>query len=188
MNEIHLALCASPQWASYVETELLPWALDDRDLGDDVVEFGPGPGLTTDVLRRRVRGLTAVEIDDDLAGRLAQRLPGTNVRVVRADATRSGLPARTFSAVTCFTMLHHLPTPGDQDRLFAEASRILRPGGLVIGADGLDTPERRELHVGDTFTPVDPRTLAGRMTRAGLSGVRVDVAGDRVRFCAVTPA
>jgi hypothetical protein len=56
MNEAHLRICASPEWAAYVESELLPWALDGQDLGDDVLEVGPGPGLTTDVLRRRVPG------------------------------------------------------------------------------------------------------------------------------------
>ena len=64
MNEAHLRICASPEWAAYVESELLPWALGDAELGDEVLEVGPGPGLTTDVLRQRVPRLTAVEIDD----------------------------------------------------------------------------------------------------------------------------
>ncbi|GHF16232.1 hypothetical protein GCM10010359_17110 [Streptomyces morookaense] len=33
-----------------------------------------------------------------------------------------------FDSVVCFTMLHHVPTPAAQDRLFAEAHRVLRPG------------------------------------------------------------
>jgi hypothetical protein len=28
VNEEHLALCSSPEWASFVESELLPWVLD----------------------------------------------------------------------------------------------------------------------------------------------------------------
>ena len=57
---------------------------------------GPGPGLTTDVPRRQVAALTAVEVDGDLAAALANRLAGTNVEVVHADATDSGQDIRPF--------------------------------------------------------------------------------------------
>ena len=64
---------------------ILPEALDDLDLGNDVVEVGPGPGFTTDVLRTRTDRLTAVEIDRALADALAARLAGTNVEVICGD-------------------------------------------------------------------------------------------------------
>ena len=44
MNEAHLAVCASPEWARLVEEELLPWVLEDHDLGDDVLEVARGRG------------------------------------------------------------------------------------------------------------------------------------------------
>jgi hypothetical protein len=62
---------------------------------------------------------------------------------------------------------------------------VLRPGGLLAGSDGLDTPARRELHEGDVFVPVDPGVLAARLEAAGFGRPRVDIAGDRVRFAAV---
>src|SRR5437870_5681123 len=37
MNERHLQLCASAEWADTVQREILPWALGGRDLGDDVL-------------------------------------------------------------------------------------------------------------------------------------------------------
>jgi hypothetical protein len=55
MNDAHLRICASPQWAAFVESELLPWVLREQDLGDEVLEVGPGPGLTTDVQEDRFR-------------------------------------------------------------------------------------------------------------------------------------
>ena len=61
---------------------------------------------------------------------------------------------------------------------------MLRPGGVLAGLDGLDTPARRELHVGDVFVPVDPGTLEARLRAAGFAHGRVDVTGDRVRFAA----
>jgi 16S rRNA A1518/A1519 N6-dimethyltransferase RsmA/KsgA/DIM1 with predicted DNA glycosylase/AP lyase activity len=50
-----------------LEADLLPWIDSAGDLGDDILEVGPGPGLTTDLLRRRVGKLTAVEVDPILA-------------------------------------------------------------------------------------------------------------------------
>ena len=188
MNQIHLELCASPEWAEYVETELLPWALTGRDLGDDVLEIGPGPGLTTDILRRRVPRLTAVEVDRELAAKLRDRLGGTNVDVVEADATASGLAADRFSGATCFTMLHHVPSPELQDKLFAEVCRVLRPGGVFVGTDSVDNPDVRALHVDDTFVPVDPETLPTRLENAGFADVTVDLVGLGVRFAATRPA
>ena len=42
MNQGHLEFCASPQWRQMVETTILPEALRGLDLGDDVLEVGPG--------------------------------------------------------------------------------------------------------------------------------------------------
>lgn len=188
MNQIHLELCASPEWATYVETELLPWALIGRDLGDDVLEIGPGPGLTTEILRERVARLTAVEVDPALATQLRARLAGTNVEVIEADATASGLPSDRFTSATCFTMLHHVPSPDLQDRLFSEVRRVLRPGGVFVGTDAVDSEDVRALHVDDTFVPVDPDTLPTRLEDAGFTDVTVEIDSGRVRFAATRPS
>jgi ubiquinone/menaquinone biosynthesis C-methylase UbiE len=188
VNEAHLALCSSPEWARLVEDELLPWVLEGHDLGDELIEIGAGPGLTTDVLRRHAAHLTAVELDVSLADRLASRLAGTNVEVVAADATRLPFPAGQFSAAACLTMLHHIPSAALQDAALAELGRVLRPGGVLVGADGLDTPDRRRLHQGDIFVPVDSGTLADRLRGAGFTEASVEVAGDRVRFAATAGA
>lgn len=186
MNAEHLRLCASPEWARFVEDELLPWVLGRHSLGDDVLEVGPGPGRTTDVLRHLALRLTVVEVDDQLAHALAARLAGTNVEVVHADATTLPFPAGRFSTAICLTMLHHVPSAELQDRVLAELSRVLRPGGVLLGTDGTDTPARRDLHADDVFVPVDPRTLAARLAAAGFADVDVESTGDRFRFRATT--
>ena len=186
MNEAHLRLCASAEWAALVRDDLLPWVLGDpdlgeADLGDDVLELGAGPGLVTDLLIARAPRVTAVEIDDRLAADLRGRLDG-RVEVLTADATALDLPDDRFSAVACFTMLHHIPGPGLQDRALAEIARVLRPGGLLLGTDGEDTPARRALHDGDVFVPIDPAGLVDRLRAAGFTDPVVDSNGDRFRF------
>ena len=185
MNEEHLKLCSSPEWAAYVAGDLLPWVLGGYELGDDLLEVGPGPGLTTDILRQHAGHVTAAELDQQLARQLAERLAGTNVEVISADATHLPFPAGRFSAVACLTMLHHIPSAELQDVALAEMHRVLRPGGVLVGADGLDTPERRRVHIGDIFVPVDPAALPGRLQAAGLADARVEVRGDRLRFVAM---
>jgi SAM-dependent methyltransferase len=165
----------------------MPWVLGSSDLGDDVLEIGPGPGLTTDFLRERVETLTALELDEALAADLAKRMDGSNVTVVHGNATASGLPADRFSAVTCFTMLHHVPSPALQDRLFAEVFRVLRPGGTFIGTDATDSPSLRELHIDDIFVPVEAESLRHRLRAVGFDAVTVDAADGRLRFTALTP-
>ena len=181
MNDEHLRLCASAEWAALVRAELLPWVLGDDDLGDAVLEIGAGPGLVTDLLVARAPHVTAVEIDDVLAAALRERMAG-RVEVVTADATALPLPDDRFSAAACFTMLHHVPTEELQDRALAEIARVLRPGGLLLGTDGEDTPARRALHVDDVFVPVEPGAFPDRLRAAGFVDVVVDSTGDRFRF------
>jgi SAM-dependent methyltransferase len=186
VNELHLRFLASDEWAGYLATELAPW-IDTFDLGDALMEIGPGPGRTTDLLRERVASVTAVELDTELAAALAERLDGTNVTVLSRSAADTGLDAASFSSVACFTMLHHVPTAEEQDRLFAEAARVLRPGGVLIAVDSVDSEELRAGHVDDVFNPVDPATLEARLVQAGFTGVSIDTSHRQMRFSATTP-
>src|SRR3954468_12788831 len=134
MNAVHRRLCRSGRWASRVEGQLLPWVLHGIKLGRDVLEIGPGYGVTTRALVDRALRLTIVEIDPHLAGALDAEL-GDQVRVLHGDGADLPLPDSSFDAVVCFTMLHHMPSVAAQDRLFAEVARVLRPGGVFAGSD-----------------------------------------------------
>ena len=170
-----------------LETDLLPWLVGVADLGDDVLEVGPGPGLTTDLLRARADRVTAVEVDGALAAALAERLSVSNVEVIHGDGTDTGLASGRFSAATSFAMLHHMPTPELQDRLFAELYRVLRPGGAFVGTDSRDLEAIRAGHVDDVFVPVDPATLGNRLEAVGFRGLMVDVGDYQIRFSASKP-
>src|ERR1019366_5363206 len=134
--------------ARRAEDELMPWGLEGHHLGDHLLALGPGPGLTTDILRRDAASVTAVELDPRRADQLPARLAGPTVAVVAADAARLPFPAGLFSAAACLTMLHHIPSAALQDAALAELGRVLRPGGVLVGSDGLDSAERRRLHLG----------------------------------------
>jgi ubiquinone/menaquinone biosynthesis C-methylase UbiE len=173
MNEAH-EHCGSDEWREMIRDVILPWALGDTDLGDDVIEVGPGYGATTDVLSVAVPRVTSVEIDEKLAAMLRERFADVpTVEIVNADATSLAYPDERFTGAACFTMLHHVPTIALQDTLFGEIARVLRPGAPLVASDSLASDELAAHHVGDTYNPVDPASLPDRLTAAGFE--RIDV-------------
>lgn len=186
MNLVHRLCCSSQYWARGVERELLPWALADVDLGDNTLEIGPGYGANMRCLVDMTPRLTAVEIDPPMTERLQAKY-GARARIINGDGTDTGLPADEFSSVVCFTMLHHVPTPALQDRLFAEAFRVLRPGAVFAGSDGVHSTMFRLLHVRDTYNPVPPDTLPDRLRSTGFRDVQVATRNGRQRWLAVKP-
>src|SRR3990170_4674365 len=154
MNLLHRWSCRSAGWGRLLEERIIPWTLDGVDLGDDALEVGPGPGLTTNVLRTQVTRLTCVEIDSRLAESLKKRMDGTNpstepggalragVTVVEGDATSMPFPDASFTGAACFTMLHHVPSQELQDALLAETFRVLKPGAPFAGTDSRTSPRR----------------------------------------------
>jgi SAM-dependent methyltransferase len=170
-----MEFCASDDWRRLVEGTILPAALRDVTLGDDVLEIGPGPGFTTDVLREKTARLTAVEIDEGLADRLAERLAEGNVDVVRGDAAALTFPDDRFTGAASFHMLHHIAPATQQDRVFAELARVLKPGGMLVAADGVYSDGSAVFHEGDTYNPIDPDDLATRLGAAGFGDVDVQL-------------
>jgi ubiquinone/menaquinone biosynthesis C-methylase UbiE len=173
VNEQHRVFCAGEEWRHLVQDTILREALRGVELGDDVIEVGPGPGFTTDVLRTMTARLTAVEIDDALASTLAQRLAGGNVEVVLGDATALEFDSRRFSGAASFHMLHHVPSGALQDRVFAELARVLVPGGVLVAADSGFKESTVAFHEGDTYNPIEPEDLEPRLAAAGFVGVEV---------------
>ncbi|MCW3032939.1 MAG: hypothetical protein QOK19_1262 [Solirubrobacteraceae bacterium] len=188
MNTVHNLVCSSRWWAGRVEQELLPWGLKGIDAGDDVLEFGPGFGATTKVLAARPGRLSVLELEPRYCRRLRREL-ADRAEVIQGDATSMPFPDERFSAVLCFTMLHHLHSVAMQDRAFAEAMRVLRPGGVFAGTDSLGTGGLFKLiHVGDILNPVDPQTLPARLAGCGFERVEVETGGSSLRFRAHRPA
>jgi SAM-dependent methyltransferase len=176
MNQAHLELLRSDDWRDVLRDLAFPFAFEGRavtDLGDDVLEVGSGPGLTTDLLSAELLALTALELDPELAAELAARIDPTRVTVVEGDATAMPFDDDRFSGAASFTMLHHVPTVADQDRIFGEVCRVVRPGALFVANDSVASDDLAAFHQGDVYNPIDPASLADRLERAGFVDVEV---------------
>jgi SAM-dependent methyltransferase len=187
VNRLHDWLCRSGRWRKTIQ-QRVPWVLSGADLGQNVLELGPGPGLTTDRLRLAVRRVTTIEVDPKLAESLSSRLRGSNVDVVTGDATAMPFAEAQFSGGVSFTMLHHVPSRELQDRLLREVWRVVKPGGVFVGSDSLQGLVMRLIHIGDTLVPVDPDKFGGRLEAAGFEVLELEQNADAFRFHARRPA
>lgn len=187
MNENHKWLCGSPEWAAQLQETVLPRLFADVEVGDRMLEIGPGPGAATDWLRHRVEALTAIEIDPAAADALRAKFAGSNVDVVTGDATRLPWPDDSFDTVTTHTMLHHVPTRRGQNQVLSEALRVLRPGGALLASDSLPSTGLHEFHADDIYNPIDPGGLITQLQTIGYGQVMVEVR-DRWMAQAFKPA
>jgi ubiquinone/menaquinone biosynthesis C-methylase UbiE len=181
VNRVHHWYCNREAWKRHVREDLVPPALEGLELGEHVLEVGPGFGPATEVLAERVANVTALEIDPKLAAPLRERLAG-RAQIVDGSGTAMPFDDASFSAAACFTMLHHVPSPAEQDELFAEVRRVLRPGAPFAGTDSTGRGLGFALlHIGDTRVLIDPDGLESRLAAVGFADVAV--VADRDAFC-----
>lgn len=142
-----------------------------------IADLGCGFGKSTLPLARLFPEAEVVGVDLSapclrLAGHdaLAEGLPG--LRFVQADAAATGLPDAAFDIVTSTMMLHEMP-PAQIRAVFAEARRLLRPGGHFVNLDFLppEDPFLAWVHAGHGQRNNEPwmRTLGEMDVRAALS-------------------
>jgi ubiquinone/menaquinone biosynthesis C-methylase UbiE len=176
VNENH-SLCGSPEWSEHIRDDVIRYMTAHADLGESMLEIGPGPGAATEWLRHEVKRLVAVELDVAAASAIGERFADTNVEVVVGDATHLDLPDDTFDSAGCFTMLHHVPTGRLQNAILAEALRVLRPGGVLVASDSLPSNGLHHFHERDTYNPIDPGTLIARLDALGFERITMVVDG-----------
>ena len=62
-----------------------------------------------------------------------------------------------------------MPSVRQQDKLFTEARRVLRLGGVFRGVDSQPSLRFRLLHIGDSMVVLNSATLPERLTAAGFA-------------------
>ncbi|MDQ2791912.1 MAG: class I SAM-dependent methyltransferase [Pseudonocardiales bacterium] len=108
--------------------------------------------------------------------------------VERADAAELPFADGRFDLVLSAAMLHHAIA---WEKVLAEVSRVLRPGGRLIGDDLVDTALIRLMHFGDKPETrlLRPAQLKTELDRLQLTDVRMrcGTGGLVVRFAATKP-
>ena len=72
------------------------------------------------------------------------------------------------------------PTRALQDKVLAEAFRVLRPGGTFLGSDSLPSDGLHQFHEGDTYNPVEPAAFLTRLQTAGFAAITLHVSYNLV--------
>jgi SAM-dependent methyltransferase len=187
MNRFENWFCSSGFWRFVTRKRLLPWVLQDAELGEHLLELGAGPGAATYELRRQTARVTCLEYDTIFVLRLGAQLRGTNACVVRGDAATLPFPDKTFSSAISILMLHHMRSRELQDSAFREVLRVLRPGGTFLAFEIPDGWIHRIGHIRSTFVPVAPAAMIERLTVAGFANVVVDLRSGAYRVKAFRP-
>jgi ubiquinone/menaquinone biosynthesis C-methylase UbiE len=186
VNEGHAQFCSSEGWIEFLCAEVVAPLTSRIDLGADVLEVGPGPGAATGWLAEHAARLTCIESDPEAAAKLTDRFSGRNVAVIEGNASAMEFADASFDTVCCFTMLHHVPTVREQNKLLSEALRVLRPGGALVGADSLASVDLHHFHAADTYNPIEPASFLTRLETVGFRRITLIVDYD-VRFIAHKP-
>lgn len=192
MSKVEAAFCRSAPWRGFARYAVLPWALRDAEVGPNVLEIGGGSGAMAYELLSRESDidLTMADLDPNMIEVATRRLRPFAARatVVQGDATNLDLSDGQFDTVFTWLMLHHtIQWP----EVLAEASRVLRPGGSIIGYDLTDSRLALLIHRVDRskHRMIPPDDLTTQLQRLEFAAIRVEpaLAGLVMRFRALRP-
>ncbi len=114
-----------------------------------VLEVGPGPGVYTVPLARRVAssgedgGVTCLEIQPEMITMLRERLQAAriqNAQVVQGDGRQMPLSDDSFDLVFLVDVVGEVP---DKPAFFRECARVLKPGGTLAVTEQINDPDFR---------------------------------------------
>lgn len=184
MSRIETALCRSASWRHFTGSVVLPWALQGHDIRGDVLELGAGSGAMAAALLQRAPGirLTITDLDEGMVASARGRFPSPAPKVEQADATALPFESASFDFVLSFLMLHHVL---NWQAAIAEAARVLRPGGMLIGYDLTASPAAKLIHLVDRSPHrlAQPSELTATARQVGLDiSVRTGLVHQAMRF------
>src|SRR5688572_1612878 len=161
------------------------WAAWSRALGLllpplDVADLGCGEGYLTVETARWANHVTAVDRSPGVLARakaLAARKKCSNISWKKGELERLPIDNATMDVALLSQALHHAADPA---AAIAEAARILKPGGrlVILELRPHDETWVRE-KLGDQWFGFSDEQLAGLLTRAGFSDVKVTLGARR---------
>jgi ubiquinone/menaquinone biosynthesis C-methylase UbiE len=147
MSRFEAAFCRSAPWRLAARRVVLPWALQGTHPAGDVLEIGAGSGaMAAELLATHPHiRMTVTDFDAEMVAAAERRLAPFAYRTSTRQADATGLPFAddSFDFVLSWIMLHHTV---EWEKALAEAVRVMRPGGHVVGYDLLSTAPLRALH------------------------------------------
>jgi arsenite methyltransferase len=115
-----------------------PFSLGRLQPGQDVLDVGCGAGMDTLIAAQMVGSsgsVTGIDMTPDMvakARRSAAAMGVANVEIVEGSAEQLPFADATFDVVISNGVIDLIP---DKDAVFAEITRVLRPGGRIQLAD-----------------------------------------------------
>ena len=118
---------------------------------DDVVEFAPGLGFTAGItLGKNPKSYTGVELNEEAAGILKNRLKGKDFKIIIGNAAESTLESNSVDKVYGEAMLT-MHADHRKSEIIREAHRILKPGGIYaiheLGLTPDDISSEKKSHI-----------------------------------------
>ena len=160
-----------------------PHAIGTLQPGETVVDFGSGGGIDCFIAAKavgeqgRVVGIDMTEDMINLARSNARQLGLGNVEFHLSEMENTPLEGDTVDAIISNCVINLAP---DKDLVFAEAFRILRPGGRLMVSDLVKIEEIPQEEAEDTANWVSclagtemKEVYLGRMESAGFTDVQV---------------
>ena len=161
-----------------------PTALAELRPGETVLDLGSGGGIDVLLSARRV-GPTGkaygLDMTDEMLAlaRTNQRKAGaTNVEFLKGEIEAIPLPDNSVDVIISNCVIN---LSADKDRVFAEALRVLRPGGRFAVSDvvvrGEVPPQIRrsvELWIGCVAGALEESDYRAKLTKAGFEAIDID--------------
>ena len=162
-----------------------PLAMVELHEGETVLDLGSGGGIDVLLSGKRVGGTGIVyglDMTDEmlaLAQENARKAGATNVHFLKGLIEDIPLPAASVDVVISNCVVNLSP---EKDRVLAEITRVLRPGGRigisdVVAEDRLSSADRAERgsHVGCIAGALSVSEYRDGLTAAGLVNVEVEL-------------
>lgn len=97
----------------------------------NLLDIGASTGIIDYVLAEHVRKVTCIDIDKKAIAYARKLFKRKNLLFMLADAMKLSFKSATFDIVICSHTYEHVP---DQQKLFEEIYRVLKPGGVCYFA------------------------------------------------------